>query len=173
MLTGQLIQRYHSDVAPKFTNTPLHTRLTMKTVIQRVTSASVSIEGVVAGQIGQGILVLLGVEKGDGEAQAGWLVEKIAGLRIFSDHDGKMNRSVLDVAGSLLVVSQFTLAGNCSKGRRPSFDTAAPPDEGERLYDYFVRAARRLGLPVETGVFQADMQVSLVNDGPVTFILER
>ena len=145
----------------------------MKAVIQRVTSASVSVEGVIAGQIGQGIMVLLGVEKGDNEAGGDWLAEKIAGLRIFSDDEGKMNLSVRDVGGALLVVSQFTLAGNCTKGKRPSFDTAAPADEGKRLYEYFVDAVKRLGLPVETGIFQADMQVSLVNDGPVTFILER
>jgi D-tyrosyl-tRNA(Tyr) deacylase len=145
----------------------------MKAVIQRVTSATVTVEGRIVGQIGQGIMVLLGVEKGDAEAQANWLVEKICGLRIFSDDDGKMNLSVVDIGGSLLVVSQFTLAGNCSKGKRPSFDTAAPADEGKRLYDCFVAAASRTGLPVETGIFQADMQVTLVNDGPVTFILER
>ena len=145
----------------------------MKAVIQRVKSASVIVEGETVGTIGQGILVLLGVEKNDEESKADWLAEKIAGLRIFSDHEGKMNLSVRDVGGALLVVSQFTLAGNCAKGRRPSFDTAAPPAEGKRLYVYFVDAARRLGLPVQTGVFQADMQVSLVNDGPVTFILER
>ena len=145
----------------------------MKAVIQRVTSASVTVEAAVVGQIAQGIMILLGVERGDTEAKADWLAEKICGLRIFYDNDGKMNLSVLDISGSLLVVSQFTLAGNCSKGKRPSFDTAAPADEGKRLYEYFVAVARRIGLPVETGIFQADMQVSLVNDGPVTFILER
>ncbi len=145
----------------------------MKAVIQRVTSASVSVEGSIVGQIGRGIMILLGVEKGDAEAQVEWLVEKICALRMFSDAGGKMNLSVQEVGGGLLVISQFTLAGNCTKGRRPSFDTAAPPDEGKRLYDYFVAAARRTGLPVETGIFQADMQVALVNDGPVTFILER
>jgi len=145
----------------------------MKVIIQRVSSAAVTVEDAVAGRIGQGILVLLGVEKGDDEAKADWLAEKIAGLRIFSDEDGKMNLSLRDVAGALLVVSQFTLAGNCNKGKRPSFDTAAPPAEGKRLYEYFVDSARRLGLTVETGIFQSDMQVSLVNDGPVTFILER
>jgi D-aminoacyl-tRNA deacylase len=145
----------------------------MKAVIQRVTSASVTVEDRIVSRIGQGILVLLGVEKGDAEAQADWLVEKICGLRIFYDDDGKMNRSIVDIGGSLLVVSQFTLAGNCSKGKRPSFDTAAPADEGKRLYDCFVAAAIRTGVPVETGVFQADMQVALVNDGPVTFILDR
>lgn len=145
----------------------------MKTVIQRVTSASVAVEEKIVGRISEGIMVLLGIEKGDAEAEADWLVDKICGLRIFNDNAGKMNRSAVDIGGALLVVSQFTLAGNCSKGRRPSFDTAAPPDEGKRLYEYFVTAARRTGLQVETGVFQADMQVSLTNDGPVTFILER
>lgn len=145
----------------------------MKTVIQRVTAASVSVEGQLVSQIESGLLVLLGIEKGDSETQADWLVEKISGLRIFSDADGKMNRSMVDVEGSLLVVSQFTLAGNCAKGKRPSFDTAASPATGKRLYEYFVAAARRRGLAVKTGIFQADMQVSLVNDGPVTFILER
>ena len=145
----------------------------MKAVIQRVTSASVAVEEEIVGQIGQGIMILLGVEKGDDENKADWLVDKICGLRIFSDADGKMNLSVLDVGGSLLVISQFTLAGNCTKGKRPSFDTAAPPDEGKRLYEYFVAAARQTGIPVATGIFQADMQVSLVNDGPVTFNLEK
>lgn len=145
----------------------------MKAVIQRVTSASVVVEDKIVGRIGSGIMVLLGVEKGDNEAKADWLAEKITALRMFSDGDGKMNLSVKDIGGSLLVVSQFTLAGNCSKGKRPSFDTAAPADEGKRLYDCFVAAAMRSGVPVETGIFQADMQVSIVNDGPVTFILER
>lgn len=145
----------------------------MKAVIQRVTSASVAVEDKIVGHIGPGIMILLGVDKGDAEPQVDWLVEKICGLRMFSDNDGKMNLSVQDISGSLLVVSQFTLAGNCSKGKRPSFDTAAPADEGKRLYEYFIAAARRTGLPVETGIFQADMQVSLINDGPVTFILER
>ena len=145
----------------------------MKAVIQRVTSASVTVEDEIVGQIGHGIMILLGIEKGDAEVQADWLVDKISTLRIFSDAEGKMNQSVVDISGSLLVVSQFTLAGNCAKGRRPSFDTAAPADEGKRLYDYFVESARRVGLQVATGIFQADMQVALVNDGPVTFILER
>jgi len=145
----------------------------VKAVIQRVRSASVTVAEDIVGQISHGVLILLGVEKSDTEVRADWLVEKICGLRIFSDDAGKMNLSVLEVGGALLVVSQFTLAGNCSKGKRPSFDTAAPADEGKRLYDYFVSAAKRTGLPVETGIFQADMQVSLVNDGPVTFILER
>ncbi len=145
----------------------------MKAVIQRVSSASVVVDGCVVGEIGPGILVLLGVEKGDDGAKASWLAEKIIGLRIFSDDDGKMNLSLRDVGGSLLAVSQFTLAGNCAKGRRPSFDTAAPLDEGKRLYDRFVEEVRRSGVATATGIYQADMQVSLVNDGPVTFVLER
>lgn len=145
----------------------------MKAVIQRVLSASVAVDGTTVGAIGPGILVLLGVEKGDSEAAADWLAEKIAGLRIFSDSEGKMNRSVQDVGGGVLAVSQFTLAGTCDKGRRPSFDAAAPADEGKRLYTWFVDSLQRQGVPVETGIFQADMLVSLVNDGPVTFILER
>lgn len=145
----------------------------MKAVIQRVREASVTVDNTVVGRVGQGILVLLGVEKGDTEAAADWLAEKIVALRIFEDEQGKMNRSLQEVGGGLLVVSQFTLAGNCAKGRRPSFDTAAPPQEGKRLYGYFVASVQKLSVPVETGIFQADMQVALVNDGPVTFILER
>lgn len=145
----------------------------MKAVIQRVISASVVVDGASVGAIDRGILVLLGVEKGDREAAADWLAEKIVALRIFEDEAGKMNRSLQDMGGAVLAVSQFTLAGNCDKGRRPSFDTAAPAEEGRRLYDYFVESLKRQGVSVATGIFQADMQVSLVNDGPVTFILER
>lgn len=145
----------------------------MRAVIQRVCSASVTVEGQIVGQIGQGILVLLGVEKQDQETQADWLAEKIVSLRIFEDEAGKMNRSVHEINGAVLAVSQFTLAGNCDKGRRPSFDTAASADQGKRLYDYFIEALKRQHLPVQTGIFQADMQVALVNDGPVTFLLER
>jgi D-tyrosyl-tRNA(Tyr) deacylase len=145
----------------------------MKTVIQRVASASVTVDRQMVGSISQGILVFVGVEHGDQESQADWLAEKIVSLRIFEDDAGKMNRSVMDIGGALLVVSQFTLAGNCNKGRRPSFDTAAQADEAKRLYDCFVDALKRQGMPVQTGIFQADMQVALVNDGPVTFILER
>jgi D-aminoacyl-tRNA deacylase len=144
----------------------------MKAVIQRVSEASVRVAGETVGAIDHGILVLLGVEKGDGTADAAWLASKIADLRIFEDEAGKMNRSVREAGGAILAVSQFTLAGNCAKGRRPSFDTAAPPDEGQRLYEQFVACMRETGLPVATGIFQADMQVSLVNDGPVTFILD-
>jgi D-tyrosyl-tRNA(Tyr) deacylase len=144
----------------------------LKAVIQRVSSAKVEVGGETVGVIGRGILVLLGVEKGDGERDAGWLAEKIVNLRIFEDQAGKMNLSVQEIVGELLVVSQFTLAGNCAKGRRPSFDSAATPAEANRLYEYFVERLRVMGLKVATGVFQAMMQVSLVNDGPVTFILE-
>jgi D-tyrosyl-tRNA(Tyr) deacylase len=144
----------------------------MKAVLQRVTRASVEVEGKMAGAIGPGILVLLGVEKRDGIKDADWLAEKTVNLRMFEDEAGKMNLSVQDVHGGILAVSQFTLAGNCSKGRRPSFDTAAPPEDAIDLYEYFVAKVRESGVPVETGIFQADMQVSLTNNGPVTFILE-
>lgn len=144
----------------------------MKVVIQRVATANVVVAGETVGSIERGVLVLLGVEKGDDEAAAAWLANKVVALRIFSDEAGKMNLSLPEIGGSALVVSQFTLAGNCAKGRRPSFDTAAPPDEGKRLYEYFVAQLRGMGTRTETGIFQADMQVSLVNDGPVTFILD-
>ena len=143
----------------------------MKAVLQRVTQARVEVGGQVVGSIGQGILVLLGVEKGDAAADADRLAEKIANFRMFEDEAGKMNLSLQDIQGEILAVSQFTLAGNCSKGRRPSFDTAAPPQEAERLYEHFVSQLRHLAVPVSTGIFQAEMQVSLTNDGPVTFIL--
>ncbi len=144
----------------------------MKAVIQRVTEARVEVDGATVGAIDRGVLVLLGVEKGDGERDAAWLAEKIVGLRIFEDAAGKMNLALRDIGGQLLAVSQFTLAGNCAKGRRPSFDTAAPPDEANRLYELFVAKVKGLGVQVATGIFQADMQVHLVNDGPVTFIIE-
>ena len=144
----------------------------MKAVIQRVAEAEVKVDGKSVGRIGRGILILLGVEKEDEERDADWLAEKIRNLRIFEDQAGKMNLSVVESGGELLAVSQFTLAGNCAKGRRPSFDSAAPPEEASRLYEYFVNKLRDSGLRVETGVFQAMMRVSLVNDGPVTFTLE-
>jgi D-tyrosyl-tRNA(Tyr) deacylase len=144
----------------------------MRAVIQRVSRASVMVDGQITGAIRSGILVLLGVAKGDLEKDADFLLEKIHGLRIFPDAQGKMNLSVADTGGSLLVVSQFTLLGDCRKGRRPGFDRAAPADEAKRLYEYFVRRARERGIPVETGVFQAFMEVELVNSGPVTFLLE-
>jgi D-tyrosyl-tRNA(Tyr) deacylase len=144
----------------------------MKAVIQRVTKASVHVEGKTVGQIGSGLLVLLGVAKDDGETDSRYLVEKIRTLRIFSDEQGKMNRSLVDVEGSVLLVSQFTLLGRTSNGRRPSFDEAAPPDEAKRLYEQVVAGLQHWGTHVETGVFAADMQVELLNDGPVTFVLD-
>jgi D-tyrosyl-tRNA(Tyr) deacylase len=144
----------------------------MKAVIQRVSEARVIVDSVSVGEIGTGTVVLLAVEKGDSESDAEWLASKITELRIFGDKDGKMNLSLKDVGGSILAISQFTLAGNCEKGRRPSFISAAPPEEGKRLYEYFVSKASETGISVKTGIFQADMKVNLVNDGPVTFILE-
>lgn len=144
----------------------------MRAVVQRVTYSKVEVEGKIAGEIGVGLLVLLGVAKGDTAADAEYLAHKIAQLRIFEDDAGKMNRGLLETGGSLLAVSQFTLYGDCRKGRRPSFDAAAPPEQARELYQRFVHAARRTGARVETGVFQAMMAVTLVNDGPVTLILE-
>lgn len=144
----------------------------MKAVIQRVIQASVEIDGNTVGEIGKGIVLLLGVEKEDTTDDVSWLMTKIAHLRIFEDGQGKMNLSVLDVHGEVLVVSQFTLAGNCGKGRRPSFDTAALPDEANILYQFSLQELKRLGCPVATGVFQANMHVHLINNGPVTFILD-
>ena len=144
----------------------------MKAVIQRVSQARVVIDTLEHSRIGSGILVLLGVEKGDAAADAAALARKIVDLRIFEDDAGKMNRSVVEAGGEILAVSQFTLAGDCRKGRRPSFDNAAPPDEARPLYERFVEEARALGVNVATGVFQATMEVELTNQGPVTFILE-
>lgn len=143
----------------------------MITVLQRVREARVEVAGEVVGQIGQGLLVLLCAEQGDHDGVADKLLAKILKLRIFSDDAGKMNRSVQDVHGGLLVVSQFTLAADTKGGNRPSFTNAAAPDEGRRLYEYFVEQARKLHPHVETGQFAADMQVHLVNDGPVTIPL--
>jgi len=122
--------------------------------------------------IGEGLVVLLGVQKADTVKDADYLVEKILGLRIFPDDEGKMNRSVVDAGGAVLVISQFTLYGDCRRGRRPSFDAAAPPEEARTLYEHFVRVAGERGVPVETGVFQAHMSVDLVNEGPVTILLD-
>ena len=140
----------------------------MLAVVQRVREAKVVVDGRTTGAIGQGLLVLVCAERGDAEAQADKLLAKLLKLRIFSDEAGKMNRSVQDVAGGLLVVSQFTLAADLGGGNRPSFTNAAPPDQGQRLYDYFVTQARAAHPVVQTGEFAADMQVHLVNDGPVT-----
>ena len=144
----------------------------MRAIIQRVTRASVTVEGRVAGEIGAGLLVLLGVGRIDNSESAAYLAEKIANLRIFPDEAGKMNLSLLDVGGSALVVSQFTLYGDTRGGRRPSYIRAAAPEEANRLYEEFVRSLRALGVAAETGVFQAHMQVELVNDGPVTILLD-
>jgi D-aminoacyl-tRNA deacylase len=144
----------------------------MRVVLQRVTEARVTVAGQVAGQIGPGLLVLVGVTHSDTHVEADYLADRVLGLRIFSDDAGRMNRSVEDTHGALLVVSQFTLYGNCKKGRRPGFDLAAPSGQARELYEYFVERLRKSNSLVETGVFQAEMQVHLVNDGPVTFILD-
>ena len=144
----------------------------MRAVVQRVSRAKVTINDWVSGEIGLGLLVLLGVGQQDTENDATYLAEKIVGLRIFEDSDGKMNRSVQDVSGSLLVVSQFTLYGDVCRGKRPSFDAAAPPGEARRLYEFFVDRVRAAGLRCETGRFQEMMQVELVNEGPVTILLD-
>lgn len=144
----------------------------MKGLIQRVKRASVTIDGKVCSKINQGILILLGVEKGDNEQNADKLADKLCKLRIFEDEDGKMNKSILDVNGEILIVSQFTLAGDCKKGTRPSFDKAELPQRANELYEYFVDLIKQKNIPVGTGVFGAMMDVELVNDGPVTFMLE-
>lgn len=142
-------------------------------VLQRVKEASVSVQGNVVGKIAKGVCLLVGVEKNDTEEAARYLARKIAGLRIFPDEDGKMNRSLCDVEGEVLAVSQFTLAGSVKKGRRPSFDGAEEPSKAESLFLYFTERMKDFGLTVETGVFAAMMEVSLINDGPVTFILKN
>jgi D-tyrosyl-tRNA(Tyr) deacylase len=144
----------------------------MKAVIQRVTESSVTVDGRTVGRIGSGLMVLLGVADGDTRQEADYLADKIANLRIFEDQDGKMNRSLLEVGGEMLVVSQFTLLGDCRKGRRPSFVKAAAPETADALYEYFVDISGQKGIRVQTGEFGAMMAVSLVNDGPVTLILE-
>jgi D-tyrosyl-tRNA(Tyr) deacylase len=144
----------------------------MRLVLQRVSEASVVVDGCTAGSIRTGLLVLLGVAKGDTAADADYLAEKILGLRIFPDDAGKMNRNVQEANGALLIVSQFTLYGDCRKGRRPSFDRAAPSALAQSLYEYFVQVARRGSVPVETGVFQASMDVRLLNQGPVTIVMD-
>ncbi|HVX67631.1 MAG TPA: D-aminoacyl-tRNA deacylase [Bryobacteraceae bacterium] len=144
----------------------------MRVVLQRVTEARVEVDGKITGAIKHGLLVLLGVSRSDTRADADYLADKVTGLRIFNDEAGKMNRSVLETGGALLIVSQFTLYGNCRKGRRPGFDQAAPPEEARSLYEYFVEACRRRKIAVETGIFQASMSVYLVNDGPVTILCD-
>lgn len=145
----------------------------MKALIQRVKSASVTIEGQIYSQIGRGMLILLGMEKEDKIENAQKLSEKLINLRIFDDENWKMNKSLLDVKGEILVVSQFTLLGDCKKGTRPSFDKAAATDIANELYEEFVKEISKSGLIVKTGKFQAMMDVSLINDGPVTFMLEK
>ncbi len=143
----------------------------MRALVQRVAWAKVEVEGAVTGAIEKGLLVYLGAGKGDGDAERAYVLEKVLGLRIFEDDAGKMNLSVLDVGGALLVVSQFTLYGDVRRGRRPSFDDAMPPAEAEQAYDAFVREARAR-IPVETGRFRAHMRVSSLNDGPVTLWID-
>jgi D-tyrosyl-tRNA(Tyr) deacylase len=144
----------------------------MRAVVQRVSRAKVTVNGETTGEIGLGLLVLLGVGKEDTRVEADYLAEKIIGLRIFEDAGGKMNLGVLDVSGGVLVVSQFTLYGDVRRGKRPSFDAAAPPQQARELYEYLVEKIRAAGLPCETGRFQEMMQVELVNDGPVTILLD-
>src|SRR5579871_586438 len=144
----------------------------MRLVLQRVTEASVVVEQSVVGSIHTELLVFLGISKSDTPADADYLLDKLLGIRIFPDDAGKMNRSIQEAGGSLLIISQFTLYGDCRKGRRPSFDQAAPPDQAKALYNYFVESAVRGPVPVQTGVFQAAMQVHIVNQGPVTILID-
>ena len=144
----------------------------MRAVVQRVTRASVAVEGETVGQIQRGLLVFLGVEVGDEKSDLDYLVGKITGLRIFEDAEGKMNLSLLDTQGALLVISQFTLLGDVKKGKRPIFVQAAKPELARHLYQEFIEACREINVPVQTGIFQAEMAVELVNDGPVTILLD-
>jgi D-tyrosyl-tRNA(Tyr) deacylase len=145
----------------------------MKIVVQRVLRSSVSVNDEVIGEIGRGLMILFGAEKGDEDESVDAFADKVLNLRIFADDQGKMNRSCIDIAGEILVVSQFTLAGDCSRGRRPGFDNAAVPEEAKRLYQNFIKKLAESKLNIQEGRFGADMQVDIVNDGPVTFILER
>lgn len=144
----------------------------MRSVVQRVKRASVTVNDQTVGQINAGLLVLLAVGQGDSVNDLTWMVDKLVGLRIFEDEEGKMNRSILDMGGELLVVSQFTLYGDCRKGKRPSFSSAAPPEQAKDMFEKSVEAIRCYGLKVETGIFQAEMDVELINDGPVTILLD-
>jgi D-aminoacyl-tRNA deacylase len=145
----------------------------MKVILQRVSQASVEVDGNVVGKINRGLLALVGIAHGDSASTIRWMVEKTVGLRIFEDEDGKMNRSVIEIGGAVLAVSQFTLLSDCRKGRRPSFTGAALPEIAKALYEDYCDQIEHSGVPVQLGVFGADMQVSLINDGPVTIILER
>lgn len=144
----------------------------MRCVVQRVSQASVSVAGSRVGEIGLGILAFVGIGQDDGKTDLEWLAAKLTGLRIFEDSEGKMNRSLIDVKGKLLLVSQFTLFGDCRRGKRPSFSEAAPPEIAKELFDQLVEYIRQQGVTVETGQFQAEMDVSLVNNGPVTILLD-
>ena len=144
----------------------------MRAVLQRVRRADVTVDGACIGKIEQGLLVFLGVEQGDAESDLDYIVSKVCGMRIFEDDEGKMNRSVEDIGGSILVVSQFTLLGDARKGRRPSFVKAGSPADAKQLYEIAVEKFRATGIPIATGEYQAEMQVSLVNDGPVTILLD-
>lgn len=145
----------------------------MKILVQKVLNASVTVNKQLVSQINQGFLLFIGVEKGDTQTQADFLAKKIANLRIFEDENNKMNLSIQDVKGEILAVSQFTLAADLSRGNRPGFDSAARPEEAKLLYEYFVAQLQTYNLPVQNGIFQADMKVALTNDGPCTFILEK
>ena len=144
----------------------------MRAVVQRVRQASVTVNNEVVGSINSGLVVLLGVEQADTEQDADSLADKICNLRILDDTNGVMNLSLKETSGAMLIVSQFTLLGDCRKGRRPSYTSAAPPAEAKRLYEHFISAVQRLGIPVATGIFQAMMEVALINDGPVTILLD-
>ena len=144
----------------------------MRLVVQRVDNASVTIENELFSSIGQGYLILFGAEKGDTKAQADWLANKVSVLRCFSDENGKMNLSIKDIQGEMLIVSQFTLAGDVKKGTRPSFDKAMAPNEANEMYEYFISKVKEQNIPVKTGVFGAHMEVKLLNNGPVTFIID-
>ncbi len=145
----------------------------MKILVQKVLGASVTVAGQTVASINSGYLLFVGVEKGDSQINADFLAKKVANLRIFTDENDKMNLSVQDVAGEILAVSQFTLAADVSRGNRPGFETAARPEDAEPLYEYFVTQLKSYGLPVQTGIFQADMKVALINDGPCTFLLQK
>jgi D-tyrosyl-tRNA(Tyr) deacylase len=145
----------------------------MKILVQKVLGASVTVAGQTVASINSGYLLFVGVEKGDSQTNADFLAKKVANLRIFTDENDKMNLSVQDVAGEILAVSQFTLAADVSRGNRPGFETAARPEDAEPLYEYFVTQLKSYGLPVQTGIFQADMKVALINDGPCTFLLQK